>query len=190
MKANGTAAKVSSKIKNEDAIPGTKTSKLQELLLEELKDIYWAEKHLVKTLPNFQKAAHSQALQENIAEHLEQTKEHVTRLENVFELLGHKPEAKKCDGMEGLTKEGESIIEETEEGTATRDVGLILAAQKVEHYEIATYGTLSRLARVLHLDEIAEILEKTLNEEKVADMNLTQVAENNVNYESGAEQVD
>jgi ferritin-like metal-binding protein YciE len=187
MKRNGTAAKQPAKQKSKSSGTESNGSKLEEFLHDELKDIYWAEKHLVKTLPKLQKAAGSSELQQAFAEHLEQTKEHVTRLENVFELLGHKAEAKKCDGMEGVTKEGEHIIEETEDGTATRDVGLILAAQKVEHYEIATYGTLARLARVLGKNEVADILEKTLGEEKVTDMNLTQIAESNVNYESSQE---
>lgn len=188
MKKNGTAAKQPAKQKSKASSPAENNgSRLEEFLHDELKDIYWAEKHLVKTLPKMQKAAGSTELEQAFGEHLEQTKEHVTRLENVFGLLGHKPEAKKCDGMEGVTKEGEHIIEETEEGSATRDVGLILAAQKVEHYEIATYGTLSRLARVLGKNDVADILEKTLAEEKVTDMNLTQIAESNVNYESSRE---
>jgi ferritin-like metal-binding protein YciE len=160
---------------------------LQEFFTGEIKDIYWAEKHLVKTLPKMQKAATSGDLKKAFADHLEVTKEHVARLENVFELLGQKPIAKKCDAMEGITKEGEGIIEETEKGTSTRDVGLILAAQKVEHYEISTYGGLAQLARTLGNDDIAELLEKTLAEEKEADELLTEVAENGVNYESSVE---
>jgi ferritin-like metal-binding protein YciE len=162
-------------------------SKLNELLHTELKDIYWAEKHLVRAMTKMQKAAHSEELQQAIGDHIEQTKEHVTRLENVFELLGYEPQGEKCHGIEGLTKECERIVEETEEGTATRDVGLILAAQKLEHYEIATYGTLARLARILGKNDVADILDKTLNEEKVTDMNLTQIAEKSVNYASSQE---
>src|SRR6185312_6636577 len=126
-------------------------------------------------------------LQDAFAAHLEVTKEHVARLEQVFELLGKKPQAKKCDAMEGITKEGEGIIEETEAGTATRDVGLILAAQKVEHYEIATYGGLARLARTLEYDDIADILETTLAEEKQTDELLTQIAESKINVEAAEE---
>src|SRR5579863_6444331 len=123
---------------------GAKTKKendgnLKEFFVDELKDIYWAEKHLVKTLPKMQKAATSDELKNAFGDHLEATKGHVTRLEQAFEMLGEKAQAKKCEAMEGITKEGESIIEDTEEGTATRDVGLVLAAQKVEHYEISTY---------------------------------------------------
>ncbi len=163
-------------------------SMLEEFFLGEIKDIYWAEKHLVKTLPKMKKAATAAELQQAFADHLEATKTHVTRLEQVFELLGKKAQAKKCDAMEGLTKEGDGIIEETEAGTATRDVGLILAAQKVEHYEIATYGGLAQLARTLGRDDIAEILHTTLEEEKEADTLLTEVAENNINHEASEEE--
>lgn len=151
---------------------------------DELKDIYWAEKHLVKTLPKMQKAATNQELKNAFAGHLEQTKEHVNRLEEVFSLVGEKAQAKKCEAMEGLTKEGESIIEDTEKGTSTRDVGLILAAQKVEHYEIATYGGLAQLAQTLGLTEVADLLGTTLDEEKDTDQGLTQIAESKINHMS------
>ncbi len=160
---------------------------LHDFFCDELKDIYWAEKHLVKTLPKMKKAATSPDLQKAFADHLETTKTHVERLEKVFELLGKKAQAKKCEAMAGITKEGEDIIEETEKGTATRDVGLILAGQKVEHYEISTYGGLAQLARTLGLGGVAELLEDTLAEEKDADELLTQVAEESVNYDAGSE---
>ena len=165
----------------------TDESLLEEFFIDELKDIYWAEKHLVKTLPKMQKAATTEELKNAFAEHLEVTKEHVSRLEQVFEMLGEKAVAKKCEAMEGITKEGEDIIAETEKGTATRDVGLILAGQKVEHYEIATYGGLAQLAKTLSHNDVAKVLEKTLSEEKEADELLTSVAENNVNYEAAEE---
>lgn len=160
---------------------------LEELFIDEVKDIYWAEKKLVKTLPKMQKAATSSELKNAFGDHLEQTKEHVSRLEQVFKLLGKKAQAKKCDAMEGLTTEGEGIIEDTDAGTATRDVGLVMAAQKVEHYEIATYGSLKQLATVLGLDEVADILAKTLEEEKETDSLLTSIAENDINYEASEE---
>ena len=160
----------------------TDDSRLQEFFTDEIKDIYWAEKHLVKTLPKMQKAATSNELKNAFKDHLDVTREHVARLEKVFELLGQKPQAKKCEAMEGITKEGESIIEDTEAGTATRDVGLILAAQKVEHYEIATYGGLHQLAITMGKNDIAEILEQTLGEENQADSLLTVIAVNHVNY--------
>lgn len=168
----------------------TNDSMLEEFFKDELKDIYWAEKHLVKTLPKMSKAATSPELKQAFLDHLEETKVHVTRLEQAFELMGEKPRAKKCDAMEGITKEGEGIIEETEKGTATRDVGLILAAQKVEHYEISTYGGLAQLARTLGRNEVAEILVTTLEEEKNADSLLTGIAENNVNYDASEEEED
>ncbi len=163
-------------------------SALLKLFVDEIKDIYWAEKHLVKALPKMRKAATSEELQEAFETHLEQTKVHVTRLEEVFGLLEQKVQAKKCDAMEGLVEEGEGIIEDTDAGTATRDVGLILAAQKVEHYEIATYGGLAQLAKTLGLDDVNSILEETLAEEKETDQLLTQIAESSINYEASEEE--
>ncbi|MBI3883773.1 MAG: ferritin-like domain-containing protein [Sphingobacteriales bacterium] len=157
-------------------------TELEDFFIDEIKDIYWAEKHLTKVLPKMQKATSTQELKDAIGEHLEVTKTHVSRLEEVFELLGQKAVAKKCDAMEGITKEGDSIIEDTDAGTATRDVGIILACQKVEHYEIATYGGLTQLAKTLGKDDIAEILAATLAEEKEADSTLTEIAENSINY--------
>ncbi len=162
-------------------------SMLADFFYGELKDIYWAEKHLVKTLPKMTKAATSTELKTAFTNHLAETKVHCTRLEKVFGILGKKVQAKKCEAMEGITKEGEGIIEETKAGTATRDVGLILAAQKAEHYEIATYGGLVQLAKTLGYEDCADIMVQTLNEEKKADEGLTDIAENNVNYESAAE---
>ncbi len=165
-----------------------KDGMLEEFFKDEIKDIYWAEKHLVKTLPKMAKAATTSELKEAFTNHLEETKVHVERLEQVFELLEEKAEAKKCEAMEGITKEGDGIVEETEAGTATRDVGLILAGQKVEHYEISTYGGLAQLARNLGRDDVAELLEQTLAEEKAADQLLTTVAEDSVNYEAAEEE--
>jgi ferritin-like metal-binding protein YciE len=163
-------------------------SMLKEFFTDEIKDIYWAEKHLVKSLPKMAKACTSEELSSAITEHLEVTKSHVSRLENVFELLGERAQAKKCDAMEGIVKEGEGVIEDTEEGTSTRDVGIILAAQKVEHYEIATYGGLAQLATTLGLNEISDLLKETLAEEKEADQSLTGIAENDINYEAADEE--
>lgn len=167
--------------------PTTIEPALQELFTDAIKDIYWAEKKLVKTLPKMQKAATSAELKSAIGDHLQQTQEHVTRLEQVFALLGEKVQAKKCDAMEGLTMEGESIIEDTDKGSATRDVGLIMAAQKVEHYEIATYGSLKQIATVLGLNEITDILATTLEEEKATDALLTSIAENATSYQAKEE---
>lgn len=162
-------------------------TQLEKFFMDSLKDIYWAEKHLTKALPKMKKAATSEELKQAIEDHLVQTEEHVTRLEQVFEQLGKKAQGKKCEAMEGLVKEGESIIEETEDGTATRDVGIIMAAQKVEHYEIATYGGLATLAKTMGQEEIAGILATTLEEEKQADELLTEIAENNINFEAEQE---
>jgi ferritin-like metal-binding protein YciE len=182
-KTNNTNSQTKSKSKSSKA----DDSMLEDFFVDELKDIFWAEKHLVKTLPKMEKAATTQELKDAFAEHLETTKEHVSRLEQVFEILGKKAVAKKCEAMEGITKEGEDIITETEKGTATRDVGLIMAGQKVEHYEIATYGGLVQLAKTLSHNDVAKLLEQTLSEEKEADQLLTSVAENNVNYEAAEE---
>lgn len=160
---------------------------LEKFFEDSLKDIYWAEKHLTKALPKMQKAATTDELKNAIEEHTKQTEEQVSRLEQVFELLGKKAQAKKCDAMEGLVKEGESIIEETEDGSMTRDVGIIMAAQKVEHYEIATYGGLVQLATTMGKDDVAEILNQTLEEEKETDQLLTEIAENNINWEAEME---
>ncbi len=160
---------------------------LEKFMHDSLKDIYWAEKHLTKAIPKLIKAATNESLISALEEHLEVTEEHVSRLEEVFELFGKKAQAKKCEAMEGLTKEAESIIEETEEGTSTRDVGIIMAAQKVEHYEIATYGGLTQLAKTMGLMEIANLLGQTLEEEKEADEGLTSIAENNINLQAEEE---
>jgi ferritin-like metal-binding protein YciE len=162
-------------------------SKLEEFFHDEIKDIYWAEKKLVKTLPKLAKAATSENLRNAFTDHLAQTKEHVVRLEKVFELLGHKPQAKKCDAMAGITEEGASVIEDTDKGTSTRDVALILAGQKAEHYEIATYGGLAQIAKTLGHKDVAKILETTLQEEKKTDQTLTQLAESSVNQDASAE---
>ncbi|HMI79659.1 MAG TPA: ferritin-like domain-containing protein [Ferruginibacter sp.] len=172
------------KAKNPQEMTDETHSMLYSFFTDELKDIYWAEKKLVKSLPKLQKAATNEELKNAFAEHLEQTKEHVTRIEQVFELLGEKAQAKKCDAMEGLTKEAESIIEDTEDGTSTRDVGLIMAAQKAEHYEIATYGGLVQLANTLGLGDISNLLQATLDEEKETDQTLTEIAESKVNHMS------
>ena len=167
---------------NKPAVSGKSAkSMLEKFFIEELKDIYWAEKHLVKALPKLQKAATSDELVNAIEEHTSVTEEHVSRLEEVFEMLGETARAKKCEAMEGLVNEAQTIMEETEDGSATRDVGLIMAAQKVEHYEIATYGGLVQLAKTIGRDDVADLLSQPLEEEKEADETLTSIAENNSN---------
>jgi len=162
-------------------------SQLEKLFTDSLKDIYWAEKHLTKALPKMRKKATTDELKSAIEEHLAQTEEHISRLEQVFEMCGKKAQAKKCEAMEGLTRESDSIVEETEANTMTRDAGIIMAAQKVEHYEIATYGSLVQLAKTLGRNDAAEILHQTLEEEKQADEKLTEIAEWNVNQAAANE---
>ncbi len=164
-----------------------KNSKLQEFFIDQLQDIYWAEQKLVKTLPKMEDAANSNELKQAFNSHLQETRNHVSRLEKVFDLLGEPAEAKKCHAMAGITEEGEEIIDETEDNTAQRDVGLIFAGQKAEHYEIASYGGLVQLARTLGYADIAEILGVTLAEEKKADGLLTSIAENGINVQAKEE---
>lgn len=163
------------------------SSLLEKFVVDSLKDIYWAEKHLLKALPKMTKAATSAQLKNAFTEHLNVTQGQIVRLEQVFEMMGKKAQAKKCDAMEGITKEAEGIIDETESGTLTRDVALIMAAQKVEHYEIATYGGLVQIAKTMGKNDIADILAQTLQEEKQADQMLTDIAENDINMKAEQE---
>jgi len=162
-------------------------SQLEQFFHEALKDLYWAEKNLVTALPKMEEAATSEELKKAIGEHLTQTEEHVNRLDQVFKLFGWNPQAKKCDAMQGLIEESESIVEETEDGTMTRDAAIIMAAQKIEHYEIATYGGLVQLAMTMGNDEAANILNITLEEEKEADQGLSAIAESGINWEAEQE---
>lgn len=169
---------------------GVSESKLKSFFIDQLQDIYWAEKKLVKTLPKLEEAATSTQLKTAFSDHLQQTKTHITRLEKVFEMIGEPSNTKKCHAMAGIADEGSDLIDETEEGTAQRDVGLIFAGQKAEHYEIATYGGLKQLAKTLGYHEAAETLDQTLREEKEADALLTRIAENGVNYQASTEPLD
>lgn len=162
-------------------------SEFHKFFVDELKDIYWAEKHLVKALPKMKKAATSPELAAAFEKHTEETNNHVATLEQVFQLLDEKAQGKKCDAMEGLVKEAQGVIEDTDSGTLIRDAGLILAAQKVEHYEIATYGTLVVFAKNMGHNDVAELLQFTLDNEKATDVALTEVAESFVNEQAAAE---
>jgi ferritin-like metal-binding protein YciE len=189
-RANGSRApkkstRTASAKRSKEALKG---SMLEDFFMDALKDIYWAEKALTKALPKMSKSATSPELKKTFDEHLEVTKKQITRLEEVFEQLGKKAQGKKCEAMEGLVEESESIISETKEDTFTRDAALIIAAQKVEHYEIASYGGLVQLAKTMNKPGIAKTLELTLNEEKKADELLTQVAEKSINVEAAAEE--
>ncbi len=188
MKTNTTSRSSSGRAKRGAVANSSKqsadgASELQELFEKELKDIYWAEKALVKAIPKMIKNATDTELIEALESHLSETEEQVNRMEEVFETIGVKAEAKKCEAMVGLIKEAEQIMSETTKGVI-RDAGIISAAQKIEHYEIASYGTLHSFARTLGHDEASELLEETLNEEKSADNALTEIAESSINAEA------
>jgi ferritin-like metal-binding protein YciE len=156
---------------------------LRQLLEDQLKDAYWAEKAITKAMPEVVEKVSSQELIDALTEHLDETIQQVSRLENVFEIIGVKAEAEKCEAMEGLIEEAEDIMDELDEGPV-RDAGIIAAAQKIEHYEIATYGTLKSFANLLGEYEAASLLEETLEEEKSTDKRLTDLAESIVNLEA------
>lgn len=160
---------------------------LHEFFMDMLKDIYWAEKAQVKALQKMKKQSTTEDLVEAFEEHRMQTETHVQRLEQVFESLGKKAQAKKCDAMAGLIEEANSAIEETADDTYTRDCALIVSAQKAEHYEIASYGSLVTLARAMGHTEAADLLQESLDEEKQTDQLLTQIAEGYINEEALSE---
>jgi ferritin-like metal-binding protein YciE len=157
---------------------------MDELFVDELKDLYSAEKQITRALPKLVKAATSDELREAFQSHLEETNGHVARLEKAFEILGKSPKGKTCVGMKGVLEEGAEVLEDTDKGEV-RDAGLISAAQRVEHYEMAGYGTARDFAMLLGQDEIAELLQETLEEEKAADEKLTAISKQ-VNAEAQA----
>ncbi len=172
--------------------PTGKTGKMEDsefhkFFVDELKDIYWAENHLIKALPKMKKAATSPELAAAFDKHTLETQNHIDALEQAFISLGEKATAKKCDAMEGLLKEAESIIADTEKGSMIRDAGLILAAQKVEHYEIATYGSLKTFAENMGHTDVVNLLKQTLENEKATDLALTKLAETEINEPAAAE---
>jgi ferritin-like metal-binding protein YciE len=173
--------------KSTSATFANEETKLKELFIEELKDIYWAEKHLTKALPKLKKAATSTELANAFDQHLAITENQISRVEQVFEMMGKPARAKKCEAMEGLVKEAHAVIEDTDTGSATRDVALIIAGQKVEHYEIATYGSLTQLAKTMGRDDIASLMQQTLDEEKQADQILTDLAVSGININADNE---
>lgn len=164
-------------------------SELRQLLIDALKDIYWAENQLVKALPDLRDNATTPELKMAIQEHIIQTETHVQRLEKAFDFLGEAPEGVKCEAMAGLLKETQVILEETTQGTMTRDAAIIMAAQKVEHYEIATYGSLVEFARTLGLKPVVGLLHATLDEEKQTDQGLTLIAQTGINWNAEHESV-
>ena len=160
-----------------------KMESLKDLYLEQLRDIYSAETQLGEALPKMAEAAKSPDLRSGFNQHLRQTREHVTRLERIFSALGEKPEGHTCHGMKGLIKEGEEMIKAKGEPEVI-DAGLIAAAQRVEHYEIAVYGTVRTYAEMLGAEEAVRMLEKTLQEEEETDDKLTELAESHINAEA------
>lgn len=164
-----------------------KNSEFHEFFVEELRDIYGAELSLVKALPKMQEASTSEELAAAFYKHASDTELHIENLERIFDLLDEESDSKKCKAMEGLIEEAEAIISDTEKNSYTRDAALILAAQKVEHYEIATYGTLKTFARHMGHTEVAELLERTLTNEKMTDETLTEIAEDFVNSQAATE---
>ena len=157
-----------------------KMESLEDLLMEEMQDIYSAEKQLVKALPKMAKASASPELRAAFEEHLRETEGHVDRLERAFDLMGSKTKSKTCKGMEGLIKEGKEVMDE-EADPPVHDAGLIAAAQKVEHYEIGSYGTMATFAKLLGQSEVEALLKETLDEEKAADEKLTRIAMRDIN---------
>ena len=189
-RANGTSHSTSASAANGSSSRGSSQeashsfkgeSHLEKFFLAQLKDIYYAENKITQSLPKMQEAATTEQLKDAFEDHLHQTQRHVKRLEKVFQTLGQKVEAEKCEAIEGIAREIDNIIGETEEGTLTRDAALIIAAQKVEHYEIATYGGLVQLAITMQLHDAADLLDKTLVEEEDTDALLTEIAENEIN---------
>jgi ferritin-like metal-binding protein YciE len=159
---------------------------LRQLLEDQLKDAYWAEKAITRSMPDMIDKAESRELADALTEHMDQTLQQISRLENVFEILDLRAEAEKCEAMEGIIEEAEDIVGDLEAGPV-RDAGIIAASQKIEHYEIATYGTLRAFANILGEYEAASLLEETLDEEKEADQKLTDIAESVVNIEAANE---
>jgi ferritin-like metal-binding protein YciE len=157
---------------------------LQKFFLDQIKDMYYAEQELLKTLPEIKSVATTEELEDAIEEHHQQTRRHVKRLEKIFHMIGQKPEGKRCEAMDGLIKECKTIIRETEDSTMTRDAALIIAMQKIEHYEIASYGGLVALALTMGLERAADTLDKSLAEEEMTDNLLTDIAENFINVEA------
>lgn len=149
---------------------------MQQLLLDELKDIYSAEKQITRALSKMAKGTSSSELKQAFQDHLEQTKGHIERLDQAFEILGKKGRAKTCQAMQGIVEEGNEMLSETEKGDV-RDAALISAAQRVEHYEMAAYGSVRNYAKLLGHEDVAKLLEQTLEEEKATDEKLTRIAE-------------
>jgi ferritin-like metal-binding protein YciE len=173
---------------NLGTLNGDNNSSLRVLFINALHGLHAAELHLTNAIPGVLAAVSDTALHDEFEKHLKQTNDHVSRMEHIFELLNEKQQQEeRCDAVEALTKEVRQVIDNTAEGSSTRDAGLIMAAQKIEHYEIATYGSLVQIADTLQMDEVVELLKITLDEEKQTDKNLSQLAQSKINHISVAE---
>lgn len=181
-----TSNKTAGKTQGHSEVYGTEESKLMELFEEQLKDMYWVEKALIKAIPKILKNVSSEELADVIQDHLDETESEVGKVERVFQSFGKKAVATKCEAMDGLIKEAEELMKSSDKG-AMRDAAIIAAIQKIEHYEIATYGTLRSFARTLGLTEAASLLEGILKEEKDADEKLTEIAVSTVNVSAMSE---
>lgn len=164
--------------------PRMEGGKFREFFIDQLKDIYWAEKALTEALPEMAEAATSEKLAKAFVKHTQETEGQIQILEQVFEKMGEKAEGKKCEAMAGLVKEARSIIKDTEKDSFTRDAGLVMAGQKTEHYEIASYGALVEFAKQMGETEVAELLQKILDQEKNTDITLTMLSEEDVNEQA------
>lgn len=185
--STGAAAKkmtVGNAVVKEDEM---KNSPLHKFFVGALKDIYYAENAILEALEKMQEAASSEELKDAFEDHHLQTQKHVKRLEKVFKLIDEEPEKKECKAIKGIIEEGEEVIKSTEDGSSTRDAALIIAAQKVEHYEIATYGGLAQLAITMGHNKAADLLERTLQEEEDTDAELTEIAETSINFDAEQE---
>lgn len=173
---------------NTPTIPGT-TTRLEDFFVTMLQEVYWSETHLVDVLDSMEQAATSPKLKQAFTKHKDETATHKRRLEEVFEKINMEAIPERSAGLQGIFDEGWQVIDETEEGSAQRDVALIIAAQKVEHYEMACYGSLVTLAKTMGNDDVANILSQTLTEEKKTDTALTKIAEGNINAKASKEKV-
>jgi ferritin-like metal-binding protein YciE len=163
-------------------------SMMEKFFWDQLRDLYYVEKNQIKALGRMAKKATTEELKDIFIEHQETTQEQLNRLDEVFEIIGKKAQTRRCPAFDGLVNEMDENIRETEDDSLTRDVGLIISAQKIEHYEIAGYGSLTTLARTYGMIEVADILQESLDEEKDNDLQLTYIAENSINYEAGMEE--
>lgn len=184
-----TSSRSGNQSREKSASDGMRSSQLMKLFEDELKDLYWAEKAITKAIPKMIINVTSQELKEALESHLAETHKQISRIEMVFEIIGKKATAKKCEAMEGLIKEAEEKMDSCEVG-AMCDAGIISATQKVEHYEIASYGTLRQFAETLGIDDAVDLLQTTLDEEKATDEKLTEIAISSINVQAKVDDED